>query len=247
MRNPVAAALICLCLAPLALFGCDDGDTTTTTTTTSATPAPTAPQSAQPGAPRPSAPDDAIETRPGGPKDPGHEQKGGDGEHHKEPPGAFPPPRPDPGAAPAGAVAQQGVGRAVRSFIGALDARDGARVCSLLAPGFLKRVDLPVDRGSCAPSVTASIGFAEPGGQPRWRGTSLVDAGSIVLVRGGDARLTGTVVHRFAGSREPSIEDDVIYLRRSGSRWLIVQPSSTFYRAIGVGDVPLSALAPPRG
>lgn len=241
MRNLIAAPLLCVSLAPFALSGCGgDGDTTGRTT------ALTAPQSAQPQAPRPPAPDDAIETRPGGPKDPGHEQQRGNGEQPKEPAGAFPPPRPDPGASQAGAAAQQGVRRAVKSFVRALNARDGGRVCSLLAPGFLKRITLPVDRGSCAASVTASIGFAEPGGQPRWRSTRLADPGSVVLVRGGDARLTGTVIHRFAGSREPSIEDDVIYLRRSGDRWLIVQPSSTFYRAIGVGDVPLSALAPPK-
>jgi hypothetical protein len=53
-------------------------------------------------------------------------------------------------------------------------------------------------------------------------------------------------VHRFAAGREPSIEDDVVYLRRDDGRWLIVKPSASFYRAIGARDVPVTALTPPR-
>lgn len=212
---------------------------------------PQGPASATPGDTQTAAPDGAIETRPGGPHDPAHATEGGpehgdEGPGHTEPPGAFPAPRPDLGARPAPAGDQQGIEQAVRSYIGGLNAHDGKLVCRTLAPSALTGIDLPVRRGGCAASVTASIGFAEPGGQPEWRHTRLVDSDSVVLVKGGGGRLTGTVVHLFRGSREPSIEDDVIYLERSGSRWLIAQPSTTFYRAIGVGDVPLSALTPPR-
>jgi hypothetical protein len=52
-------------------------------------------------------------------------------------------------------------------------------------------------------------------------------------------------VTHFADNREPSIEDDVIYLRRGAGRWLIAKPNATLYRAIGVGNIPPSALAPP--
>ena len=47
----------------------------------------------------------------------------------------------------------------------------------------------------------------------------------------------------FAGDREPSVEDDLIYLRNEDGRWLIVKPSATLYRAIGVGDIPPQVLA----
>ena len=50
---------------------------------------------------------------------------------------------------------------------------------------------------------------------------------------------------RFADNREPSVEDDVVYLRRQGGRWLIAKPSATLYRAIGVGNIPPQVLAPP--
>ena len=238
----LAPAVLSLAL----LGGCGGDDETTSASSPPGSP-PSAPASAQPGGPRPPAPDDASETRPGGPGDPAHGSQDGEGPGHKEPPGAFPPPRPQQGTHPAGTAEKQGITETVDAFIRALDAHDGQTVCALFVPGALRQIHLPVRKGGCAPSVSASIGFAEPGGQPRWRGTRLVDSDSDVIVRGGDGRLTGTVVHRFAGSREPSIEDDVIYLRRSGGRWLIAKPSSTFYRAIGVGDVPLSALTPPKG
>ncbi len=133
----------------------------------------------------------------------------------------------------------------MRRYVAAIDAADGAAVCSLLAPGALAGVDLPVRRASCAASLSASIGHRGPAGSPRWLRTRLVDADSVVRIEGGLGRLTGTVVHRFAGSREPSIEDDVIYLRRVGGRWRIAKPSATLYRAIGAREVPIEALRPP--
>ena len=128
---------------------------------------------------------------------------------------------------------------------GAAVSAGGAQAAFASFRGALADVRLPERRGSCQASLDASIGHAAPGGAPRWLHTRLVDADAVVLVQGGDGRLTGTVVHRFAGSREPSIEDDVVYLRRVGEVWLIVKPSASFYRAIGARDVPLSALTPP--
>ncbi len=244
-RFTVAAALLGLVAV---LGGCGgDGDSPPT----ASKPAPeqgSAPQSATETVPDP--PDGAIEDRPGGPGSGGKEHGHGTGEgghHHTEPPGAFPPERPQPpGTKPAGASDRDGIQEAVAAYVKALNAHDGAIVCELFVPGALRSVDLPKRKGSCAVSVTASIGYAAPGGQPRWIKTTLADTRSVVIVSGGDGRYTGTVVHRFKGSREPSIEDDVIYLQRDGGRWLIAKPSSTFYRAIGTGDVPLSALTPPK-
>ena len=67
-----------------------------------------------------------------------------------------------------------------------------------------------------------------------------------VNIDGTDARVVATIVTDFAGNREPSIEDDVIYLRQRGGRWLIAKPSAALYRAIGVGDIPPTVLAPPK-
>jgi hypothetical protein len=146
---------------------------------------------------------------------------------------------------PAGPDERRRIDAAVHSYVAAIDADDGAALCALLAPRALAGVDLPVRRATCAGSLSASIGHPTPAGSPRWLRTRLVDADTVVTITGAIGRLTGTVVHRFAGGREPSIEDDVIYLRRVGGRWLIAKPSATFYRAIGVRDVPIEALRPP--
>ncbi len=157
----------------------------------------------------------------------------------------------DSGRGPAGTTVaapsdRTGIEAAVHRYVDALNAGDGAALCSLLAPGALDGVQIPVRRRSCAASLTASVGHPSPKGSPRWLRTKLVDADTVVTIEGGGlARFTGTVVHRFAGSREPSIEDDVVYLRRAGEHWLIAKPSATFYRAIGAREVPITALTPP--
>jgi hypothetical protein len=134
--------------------------------------------------------------------------------------------------------------RTARAYVAAIDARDGERLCGLLAPGGIDELALPVNRGGCAASVAASIGYRDPRGLPVWN-HGKVSAIRSVELEGSTAKLVVTVVTRFADRDELSIEDDVVYLERSGRRWLIAKPSSTLYRAVGVADVPPSVLAPP--
>lgn len=141
---------------------------------------------------------------------------------------------------------QRQVATAVRGYVAALDSRDGARVCKAFAPGALDVVHFPRRRGSCPASVEASIGYRDPRGFPVYEHSRIARIRSVAI-KGADARAVATVVTRFAGDREPSIEDDVVYLRRHGGSWLVVKPSSAVYRAIGVGDIPPSVLAPPAG
>ena len=64
----------------------------------------------------------------------------------------------------------------------------------------------------------------------------------------GDGRLAkviATVATTYSDRDEESIEDDVIYLVRSGGQWRVAKPSATLYRAFGVADVPPSVLSPP--
>jgi hypothetical protein len=139
---------------------------------------------------------------------------------------------------------EQAVGASVRAYIDALNRRDSEAVCSRFAPGALRLRELPNRRGGCVGSVGASLGSRPPGGGPAWRRTRLVEVNAVSL-EGGGARVTATVVHRFLDRRQPSIEEDVIYLDRVGGHWLLAKPSATFYRAVGYGDVPLNALTPP--
>ena len=134
--------------------------------------------------------------------------------------------------------------RVVRAYVAALNARDGERACGLFVPGALAEVDFPRDRGSCAASLSASIGYRDPRGFPVYE-RSRIGRIPSVTIDGSEARVVATTVTHFAGNREPSVEDDLIYLRNEDGRWLIVKPSATLYRAIGVGDIPPQVLAPP--
>jgi hypothetical protein len=139
---------------------------------------------------------------------------------------------------------QRAVARVVRAYVAALSSRDGGRACSLFAPGALSRIDLPRDRGGCDESLSASIGYRDPRGYPVYSSSRVARIPSVV-VEGSSARVTATTVTRFAGTREPSVEDDLVYLREQDGRWLIAKPSATLYRAIGVGNIPPSVLAAP--
>jgi hypothetical protein len=136
------------------------------------------------------------------------------------------------------------VARAVRAYVEALDQRDGGAACALLAPRAIDAVKLPEERGDCAASLEASIGYRDPRGLPVWKSARVVALPSLD-VNGAQAKVVATTVTQFADRNEPSIEDDVVYLVRSGDEWLIAKPSSTLYRAVGVADVPPSVLAPP--
>jgi hypothetical protein len=134
--------------------------------------------------------------------------------------------------------------RAVRAYIAALNARGGNELCSLFVPGATRGLDLPRKRSTCGASLAASIGYADPRGFPVWVRTRIRRVGSVDR-QGRRGRVTLTVFHRFRDRKTISPEEDVVHLRRAGGRWLIAKPSSTFYRAIGVADVPPDVLAAP--
>jgi hypothetical protein len=139
---------------------------------------------------------------------------------------------------------QREVADVVGALIAALNARDGERACDLLTSSALSEVELPRDRGSCARSLSASIGYRDPRGFPVYERSRIARIPGVT-VDGPSARVTATIVTRFAGGREPSVEDDLIYLVQEQGEWLIAKPSATLYRAIGIGDIPPTVLAPP--
>jgi hypothetical protein len=159
-----------------------------------------------------------------------------------------------PGSAPSGPrstgdlpdAGSAAVSSAVRRYIAALDEHDAAAVCASIAPGGVPLGDLPRRRGGCRSSLRASIGTHPADGGPAWRSTRVVELKPEAL-EGDRARVTATVTHRFSDRNYVSVEDDVIYLERVAGRWLIAQPSATFYRAVGYAQPPLRAFAPPRG
>jgi hypothetical protein len=134
----------------------------------------------------------------------------------------------------------------VSDYIRALDRHDSVRVCALLAPGALDFSLLPKRRGGCRSSLRASIGTRPRGGAPAWRKSTLVEVKPEDLVDG-RARISATVTHHFSDRKYVSVEDDVIYLQRTGARWLLAKPSGTLYRAVGYPEPPLAAFTPPPG
>ena len=218
-------ACAALAIAALAIAGCggDDGDEETPATTMAEAPTQTAPPE-----------------KPNGQGEPAEEERGG-GERPSDQGDDEEEPLP---SGPSAEVRQErAVMRTVRAYVEGLVDHDGARVCSLFEPGALDSLELPVDRGDCAASLSASIGYRDPHGIP-WRDTRIQEFVDI-SVTPPEARATVNLFTRFAGDREPSIEDDLIYLERSDGRWLIVKPSTTIYRAIGVAEIPLDAIRPP--
>jgi hypothetical protein len=133
---------------------------------------------------------------------------------------------------------------AVRAYIAGLNAGDAAAVCGSFEPGALDLSELPVRRGGCEASLAASIGTKPKGGGPAWERTT-IQALKEVSVGDDRARVTATVSHDFSDRDYISVEEDVIYLDRSGDRWLLAKPSGTFYRAVGYPEPPLRALTPP--
>jgi hypothetical protein len=166
------------------------------------------------------------------------------------PGGEFPAPIPDkdsPGGAgggPAGEDAVRQVERAAREYLEGIDAADGARLCAVLAPGAIQNLELPRERAGCEPSLEASIGYRDPRGYPVFD-SARVDAIRDVTLGAGEARVTATVVTRFADRDQPSIEEDLIYLVELDREWRVVKPSATLYRAVGKPEAPPEVIAPP--
>ena len=129
---------------------------------------------------------------------------------------------------------------AARDYVEAINDRDGREVCGAFAPGGIGTLDLPAERGNCPASIEASLGYRDQKGQPVWDTSEMTEDVSA-QIDGDFARVVATVFTEYADVREPTIEDDIIYLARSGDRWLVVQPSTTLYRAVGTADVPLEA------
>jgi hypothetical protein len=132
----------------------------------------------------------------------------------------------------------------VREYVAALSAGNGKRVCRLFAPGALDEVELPKPNPRCDVAMDRSIGYHDPKGPPAF------DSATVrrvqVRQKGARARVVATVITRYASQRRPSTEDDIVYLKRSRAGWLILQPSATLYRAVGL-EPPLSALRSPAG
>jgi hypothetical protein len=216
MRRSAPALLLCAALA-IGIAACGGGDD----------PGGTGGSPTQPVATEPS---------------PADESPSGDGTADREPEDEAP--DEEGKGEPALSADERAVAHMVRDYVNAIDDRDGDAVCALLVPGAIDEVELPKDRGSCGASLEASIGYRDPRGLPVWKTARVADMRSTEIA-GDSAKAIVTTVTRFADRSEVSVEDDVVYLQRSGDSWLIAKPSSTLYRAVGIADVPPSVLAPP--
>lgn len=141
-------------------------------------------------------------------------------------------------------AAARAAARAYRSYVAAINDRDGERVCRLLAPGSEAELDLPVARGGCAGRITASIGYEDPRGFPVWERTVLSGIENT-RIEERVVQVNAAVLTRFADREQPSVESDIAYLGQHGGRWRLVKPSGVLYRAVGKPEVPPRAITPP--
>jgi hypothetical protein len=227
-RATSVTALALVAVLALVASSCGGGDQASSTST-SVVSTTTRPGGEQDAKPRKEAPDDANRRRA--------PRRGSNRAAVKQAVAETEPARLDP--------EQRRVAAVARNYIAALDSRDGKRACALFVPGALDTVSFPRERGACALSLEASIGYRDPRGFPVYKGSRVARIHSV-SIDGADARVVATLVTQFAGQREPSIEDDVVYVQQRGGRWLIVKPSAALYRAIGVGDIPPSVISPPK-
>lgn len=160
----------------------------------------------------------------------------------------------DAGAGPSGPPPSTGEERTAaltaQGFIVAIDDRDARAICRALTPEAANRLELPETGNNCATSVEASIGFADPRGFPVWESSNPAGPISAELDEEATrATVVLTVATRYADGREPTVEDDIIYLVRptDSDPWQVSGFGTTLLRAIGTGDIPPSALAPPAG
>lgn len=152
---------------------------------------------------------------------------------------------PGPSGPAPGSTDEVEAAEAARAYVEAIDSRNGGKLCGAFAgAGPDRLLKLPAERGSCPDSFEASFGFKGRDGQSVWASSEMTEDVSA-KVDGDSARVVATVFTRYADVREPTIEDDIIYLSKATDRWLVVKPSSTLYRAVGIADVPLAALKPP--
>ncbi|CAN5191768.1 hypothetical protein BH24ACT23_BH24ACT23_00490 [soil metagenome] len=162
----------------------------------------------------------------------------------------LPPPEDDPeglvpgpsGPAPS-TDPERAAARAARTYVRALTQRDESTVCAAFAPEALDGFDFPRGGPGCESAVNASLGFAKKG-RPKWQ-RSVMTRSVSAKVSGDAARVVATVFTVYRDVREPTIEDDIVYLNRAADSWLIAKPSATFYRAVGIAEIPTSVIAPP--
>ena len=136
---------------------------------------------------------------------------------------------------------------AYTAYIEAIEMREGEALCSLLPPGVEREIKAPEQRGDCAATLEASIGYEDPRGFPVWSGTTLNSVQRAAI--GNDpstARLTAMITTEFEG-REPSVESDIAYLELVDGEWRLAQPTGALYRAIGNPELPPEVIAPPEG
>jgi len=225
----IGVALVGGIVAGVAL-GLSDGDDQTSGAGSSTTVASTnTEETAGTGAPRPEKEDDDPANEPNLPRT------------EEDPQGLEPGPS---GPAPSSSDEVEAA-EAARSYVEAIDDRDGGEVCDAFESSDPDELlDLPERRGSCPASFEASFGFKGKDGQPVWANSEMTDDVSAEI-EGDSARVVATVFTKYADVREPTIEDDIIYLLRATDEWRVIKPSSTIYRAVGIANVPLDAIKPP--
>ena len=136
---------------------------------------------------------------------------------------------------------------AYRRYVAAINARDGAALCRLIAPGFEDELELPERGDSCADRLAASIGYEDPRGSPAWAATELGALESAIVGDSGRVQLSVAIATRFADRDETSLESDIAFLEPSGGGYVLAKAPGSLWRAVGKPDIPPTVITPPPG
>ena len=154
------------------------------------------------------------------PDDASHDSEGKGEEPARDEPDRRRPRRPrgpEPGPSGPSPEDEAADARAARDYVEALDDRDGGALCAAARrPGAHERLELPEERGSCAGLARGLDRLPRPARPARLVERARSTETSRPRSTATGARVVATVFTEFAGAREPSIEDDIIYLARCG-------------------------------
>ncbi len=116
--------------------------------------------------------------------------------------------------------------RAVRDYVEAIDDRDGAAGVRAARARGDPGLQLPREGAGCAASLERLDRLPRPARASRSSARPASTRSATSTVGAGEARVTATVVTRFADRDEPSIEDDLIYLVELDGEWRVAKPSA---------------------
>jgi hypothetical protein len=148
---------------------------------------------------------------------------------------------------PHGTPSRNAAASTARSYIDALNRRDGDTICALWSDELRRNVQARYKdflRGADCARIETLIGYQEDNGSGAWTHAEVLRVGTVRIT--GDRAEVPVVehnIHKQGGGTNDTISD-LIHLTSSGGRWKVSKVGGVFYSATSFGP-PDDALDPP--